>query len=97
MANSTVDVVTLFDVAEHIPDDAAAIREALRVLRPGGHLLLTTPSELWRFPFYRAYRRLTPTDQDVMAAWGTSAAVTASQSSTSWSGGHTTPWRPSPR
>ena len=40
------------------------------MLRPGGHLLLTTPSALWRFPYYRAYRRFTPTDQDVMAEWG---------------------------
>jgi len=70
VADGSVDVVTLFDVVEHIPDDAAAVREALRVLRPGGHLLLTTPSELWRFPYYRAYRRWTPTDQDVMDDWG---------------------------
>ena len=68
--DGSVDVVTLFDVVEHVPDDAAALREALRVLRPGGSLLLTTPSELWRFPYYRAYRRLTPTDEDVMAEWG---------------------------
>ncbi len=70
IADASVDVVTLFDVLEHIPDDAAAVREAVRVLRPGGHLLLTTPSELWRFPYYRAYRRLTPSDQDVMDDWG---------------------------
>jgi GT2 family glycosyltransferase/SAM-dependent methyltransferase len=70
IADASVDVVTLYDVLEHIPDDATAVREAVRVLRPGGHLLLTTPSELWRFPYYRAYRRLTPTDQDVMADWG---------------------------
>ncbi|MDP9431959.1 MAG: glycosyltransferase [Actinomycetota bacterium] len=68
--DGAADVVTLFDVVEHIPDDAAAIREALRILRPGGSLLLTTPSELWRFPYYRVYRRLTPTDRDVMDDWG---------------------------
>jgi GT2 family glycosyltransferase/SAM-dependent methyltransferase len=70
VGDRSVDVVTLFDVVEHIPDDAAAVREALRVLRPGGHLLLTTPSELWRFPYYGCYRRLTPSDEDVMADWG---------------------------
>lgn len=70
IADGSVDVVTLFDVVEHVPDHAAALREAVRVLRPGGHLVLTTPSELWRFPYYRAYRRFTPTDADVMAEWG---------------------------
>lgn len=70
VADATADVVTLFDVIEHIPDHATAVQEALRILAPGGSLLLTTPSELWRFPYYRAYRRLTPTDQDVMNEWG---------------------------
>jgi GT2 family glycosyltransferase/SAM-dependent methyltransferase len=70
LGDGCVDVVTLFDVAEHIPDDATALKEALRVLRPGGHLLLSTPSELWKFPAYSAYRRWTPTDQDVMDEWG---------------------------
>jgi SAM-dependent methyltransferase len=70
IADAVADVVTLFDVVEHIPDHATAMSEALRILCPGGSLLLTTPSELWRFPYYRAYRRLTPTDRDVMEEWG---------------------------
>ncbi|MEJ7799570.1 MAG: glycosyltransferase [Ilumatobacter sp.] len=64
------DVVTLFDVLEHIPDDRAAIREALRLLRPGGSLLLTTPANTWRFPHYRAYARLCPPERAVMDEWG---------------------------
>lgn len=32
-------------VLEHIPDDAAALREAARVLRPGGRIVFTVPSE----------------------------------------------------
>ena len=43
------DLVTALDVIEHIDDDASAVRELLRVTRPGGHLLLTVPAfpELW--------------------------------------------------
>ncbi len=64
------DAVTMFDVLEHIPDDAGAARDALRVLRPGGVVLLTTPNEDWRFPYYGAFRRFCPTDAEVMADWG---------------------------
>jgi SAM-dependent methyltransferase len=70
VADGVADVVALFDVLEHIPDDAAAVREALRILRPGGHLLVTTPADTWRFPFYGIYRRCTPTDREMMNEWG---------------------------
>jgi len=36
------DAVTLWDVLEHLPDPHAALSEVARVLRPGGHLALTT-------------------------------------------------------
>jgi GT2 family glycosyltransferase/SAM-dependent methyltransferase len=64
------DLVTLFDVLEHIPDDAQAAAEALRVLRPGGFVLVTSPSRHWRFPFFRALSPICPTDEDMMAEWG---------------------------
>ena len=56
------DVVTAMDVVEHIDDDAAAMREIARVLRPGGALLATVPAykSLWSehdvaLPHYRRY------------------------------------------
>jgi len=39
----SVDAVLSFEVLEHVPDYPAALREFLRVLRPGGSLLLTVP------------------------------------------------------
>lgn len=36
------DVVTLWDVLEHLPDPHAAIAECARLLRPGGRVVLTT-------------------------------------------------------
>lgn len=39
-ASGTFDLVTSFDVVQSVPDDAAALRELARVLRPGGHLVL---------------------------------------------------------
>jgi SAM-dependent methyltransferase len=37
------DLVICSHVLEHVPDDAAAMREILRILRPGGRALLLTP------------------------------------------------------
>lgn len=43
-ADGTFDLVTSLDVIEHIDDDVGALREMWRVLRPGGHVLLTVPA-----------------------------------------------------
>lgn len=43
------DIVTALDVLEHVPDDRAATEEMIRVLKPGGLLVLTVPAlmSLW--------------------------------------------------
>jgi SAM-dependent methyltransferase len=40
----TFDLVTAFDVVEHMDDDLAGLKEMFRVLRPGGHALLFVPT-----------------------------------------------------
>ena len=48
-ASNSFDVVTMFDVLEHVEDDAAAVREIFRVLKPGGAFVLSVPAyqKLW--------------------------------------------------
>lgn len=43
------DVITALDILEHLPDDAAALREIHRVLKPGGKIFATVPAyqSLW--------------------------------------------------
>jgi GT2 family glycosyltransferase/ubiquinone/menaquinone biosynthesis C-methylase UbiE len=69
-SDASFDLVTFFDVLEHITDDARAAEEAMRVLRPGGFVLVTSPSQHWRFPYYRGLAPFCPTDEDMIAEWG---------------------------
>lgn len=43
-ASGSVDVVILSEVIEHLVDTDEALAELHRVLRPGGHLIVTTPN-----------------------------------------------------
>ncbi len=43
------DAIIMIEVLEHIIDDKKAIEECYRVLKPGGHLIITAPNKL--FPF----------------------------------------------
>jgi ubiquinone/menaquinone biosynthesis C-methylase UbiE len=49
VADASVDCVTCTQVLEHIDDDNAAVAEFARVIKPGGHALVTvpTPPEPW--------------------------------------------------
>lgn len=46
-ADECFDVVGAFDVVEHCPDEARALAEIVRVLRPGGRLLCSVPAYEW--------------------------------------------------
>jgi SAM-dependent methyltransferase len=49
VASNSFDIVTAFDLLEHVDDDAALIAETRRVLRPGGIALIGVPAH----PFLR--------------------------------------------
>lgn len=55
--DAVFDTVICNQVLEHVPDPARLLCEAARVLKPGGHLLLTTPQtwglHLEPYDFYR--------------------------------------------
>jgi SAM-dependent methyltransferase len=44
IAGASIDVVVMSELVEHLVDPDLGVSEALRVLRPGGHLLLSTPN-----------------------------------------------------
>lgn len=49
-SDGTFDIVFSTEVIEHTPDPLASAREMYRVLKPNGHLVLSTPVWLWQWP-----------------------------------------------
>lgn len=47
-ADATFDLVTSFQVLEHVPDAIPFLRELARVVRPGGEVILATPNAATR-------------------------------------------------
>lgn len=68
--DASFGAVTMFDLLEHVPNHEAASQEALRVLRPGGFVLVSTPSENWRYPYHAAMTRFCPPEAEIIARWG---------------------------
>jgi len=73
---ASFDLISLWDVLEHLPEPAATLAEINRLLRPGGYLIVNYPdigsiaSRVmgWRWPFWLSvhltyYTRLTVTRQ----------------------------------
>ena len=69
-AETSFDAITMFDLLEHVLDHEAAVAEAVRVLRPGGVLLVSSPNENWRFPYYRFMEPVCPTEEYLFEEWG---------------------------
>jgi SAM-dependent methyltransferase len=68
--DASFDAITMFDLLEHVPEDQQAIAEALRVLKPDGVLMISTPNENWRFPYYDFMKPICPSEASIMAEWG---------------------------
>jgi SAM-dependent methyltransferase len=74
-ADASVDAVVCTEVFEHLIDPPAAAREIVRILKPGGRLILTTrfcfplhdrPADYWRFTSYTLSRLFAPLNPVVL-------------------------------
>ena len=66
------DVILLNEVIEHVDDDRRAIREAYRVLAPGGHIIIYAPNRLYPFEthgFFFAGKYHGPCNLPIIANW----------------------------
>lgn len=55
--DASFDLALVNEVLEHVPDDAAALAEIRRVLRPDGRLVLLSPSRLYPFETHGVFWR----------------------------------------
>ncbi len=69
--DASVDAIVCTEVFEHLLDPTAAAGELIRILKPGGRLVLTTrfcfplhdrPADYWRFTSYTLARLFAPLD-----------------------------------
>jgi SAM-dependent methyltransferase len=81
-ANGRWDAVVAADVLYHLEDDAAALREIFRVLRPGGLLVANEPAYPWLWSYHdeavhgrRRYRRRQLRDRVVAAGFEVARAT----------------------
>jgi len=73
--DATIDAIICTEVFEHLIAPPSAARELIRVLKPGGRLVLTTrfcfplhdrPADYWRFTSYTLQRLFAPLDPIVI-------------------------------
>jgi len=55
--DNTFDVVFSHEVLEHLGNDRRAVAEAVRVLRPGGRIVVFVPNRWWLFETHGIYWR----------------------------------------
>lgn len=68
--NDSFDIITMFDVLEHIPNEDLVVSEARRVLKRGGYIFLQTPNNPWNYPQFESFRFLFKDRYDLMTKWG---------------------------
>ena len=54
-ADDAFDMVLLNEVIEHVDDDAQTLRDACRVVRPGGHIVIYAPNRWFPFETHGVY------------------------------------------
>jgi SAM-dependent methyltransferase len=52
LVDASIDAIVSANLLEHVPDDALALREAARIIRPGGMLALVVPAGPRTYDYY---------------------------------------------
>jgi SAM-dependent methyltransferase len=69
LPEGSVDAVVCYEVLEHVPDEAVALAEIRRVLKPSGDFVLTVPNKWWIFETHGAALPLLPWNRVPFFSW----------------------------
>ncbi len=69
LKDSSVDVVLSYEVLEHVADEAAALREIHRVLKPEGQFVMSVPNKSWIFETHGAHLPYLPWNRVPFFSW----------------------------
>ncbi len=69
LRDGSVDAAVCYEVLEHVPNEALALAEIRRVLKPGGDFLLTVPNKWWIFETHGAALPLLPWNRVPFFSW----------------------------
>jgi ubiquinone/menaquinone biosynthesis C-methylase UbiE len=67
---SIFDQILFLDVLEHIPKEKLVVEEINRVMKKNGNLIITTPSNFWRYPYYSFMKFIAPSEKSLMESFG---------------------------
>jgi SAM-dependent methyltransferase len=68
-ADASMDAAISFEVLEHVADEAAALAELARVLKPGAVLAISVPNRWWIFETHGAQLPLLPWNRVPFFSW----------------------------
>jgi len=69
LESQTVDFAVSFEVLEHVDDEARALAELHRVLKPGGTLAISVPNRWWVFETHGAALPILPWNRVPFFSW----------------------------
>lgn len=67
--SESVDIVSSYDVLEHVVSESQALQEMHRVLKPGADLVMTVPNKGWIFETHGARLPLLPWNRVPFFSW----------------------------
>jgi len=68
--NSSFPQTLCLDMIEHISNDIKAAEEIERISKSGANIVLSTPSEQWRFPYFGFMRLFCKPEEQILKEFG---------------------------